>query len=74
MVRRLLFVVLVSIVPTETVKTQSAVSGYPGATWETVDPGRAGWSSEKLKEARRYFDALPDGSALVVEHGGDYGV
>ena len=32
-------------------------------------PRRSGWSSEKLAEARRYFDGLASGSAVVVERG-----
>ena len=67
--RRLLFIALVSIYATAAVGTQTGLREYPGASWDTIDAARAGWSIEKLGEARRYFDALPHGSALIVEHG-----
>ena len=69
MTPRLLLVALAAIAAATAVSTQQVAAVYPGATWETVDPGRSGWSVEKLSEARQYFDRLASGSALVVEHG-----
>ena len=48
---------------------QTPATTYPSAAWDKVDAARSGWSSEKLAEARRYFDGLADGSAVVIEHG-----
>jgi CubicO group peptidase (beta-lactamase class C family) len=44
-------------------------SRFPGATWEHVDPASAGWSPEKLAEAREEFDRSDFAAVLVVDHG-----
>jgi CubicO group peptidase (beta-lactamase class C family) len=50
-------------------RAQTPAPIYPAAAWEKADATRSGWSSEKLAEARRYFDGLASGSAIVVERG-----
>ncbi len=42
---------------------------FPGATWDTVAPGVAGWSSSKLEDARAFYSTLPAASVIVVDHG-----
>jgi CubicO group peptidase (beta-lactamase class C family) len=42
---------------------------FPGKTWEKAKPEQSGWSASKLDEARKYFETLPAGNALVVDHG-----
>ncbi len=42
----------------------------PGETWmRYADPGEAGWSNEKLAEAKTYWDALDSAAWMVVENG-----
>lgn len=42
---------------------------YPKAVWAKVDPGILGWSPEKLAAARRFVEALPPSSVVVIDHG-----
>ena len=42
---------------------------YPGETWERADPHGFGWSIQKLDDARRYLQAVPVGSVMVVDRG-----
>jgi CubicO group peptidase (beta-lactamase class C family) len=42
---------------------------FPGKSWEKASPDQLGWSVEKLEEARKYFETLPAGNAVVVDRG-----
>jgi len=43
---------------------------FPRRTWrQYATPEEAGWSSEKLEQARAYFDALDSAAAMVVYGG-----
>lgn len=42
---------------------------FPGNMWEVVKPDQLGWSPSKLEEARKFFEALPVGNAVVVDRG-----
>jgi len=43
---------------------------YPGKTWETVSsPESAGWSSEKLKEARDYSATINTAAVMIIHNG-----
>ena len=48
-------------------RAQTPAAIYPGAAWDKADA--VGMVGEKLAEARRYFDSLAAGSAVVVERG-----
>jgi hypothetical protein len=43
---------LLCCVPIAPAGAQNVVDRFPGADWEQVDPEAAGWSADKLKEAR----------------------
>jgi CubicO group peptidase (beta-lactamase class C family) len=42
---------------------------YPGATWARVPADRAGWSEDKLKEARAYAGTINTDAVMVVAGG-----
>ena len=49
---------------------QSATDRYPGSTWlKYATPEEAGWSSQKLQEAREHFDAIDSAAVMVVYDG-----
>jgi hypothetical protein len=50
--------------PTTQVKMADIV--FPEGTWETASPSEAGWSLQKLVEARQFFQALPASSMIGV--------
>ena len=37
--------------------------------WSLVDPVQLGWSVDKLAAARKFFEALPPASVVVIDHG-----
>jgi hypothetical protein len=45
---------LLSCVTTASVGAQNVADRFPETDWEQVDPVAAGWSAEKLKEARTW--------------------
>jgi CubicO group peptidase (beta-lactamase class C family) len=47
----------------------AAETMFPGETWETVDPEKAGWSKRGLKEAREQFRGMGSTALLVVHDG-----
>jgi CubicO group peptidase (beta-lactamase class C family) len=49
---------------------QNVVDRFPGADWEQVDPVAAGWSADKLKEARTWSHQIGSTAVIVVHHGG----
>ena len=69
MSRRYSALAVASTMAMAAVSAQNRPSAYPGASWQRVDASSLGWSTTKLTEARRYFETLAEGSALVVEHG-----
>ena len=42
---------------------------YPKEAWSKADPVLLGWSPEKLADARRFVEALPPSSVVVIDHG-----
>jgi len=47
-----------------------AIAQNPQKTWEQYEtPEEAGWSSEKLKEAKKLYDSLDAAAFMVVYHG-----
>ena len=49
---------------------QHATGRYPRETWlKYANPEEAGWSSEKLRQAREYFDTIDSAAVLVVYDG-----
>ena len=42
---------------------------YPGATWARVPAEQAGWSEEKLKEARAYSGTINTAAVMIVAGG-----
>jgi CubicO group peptidase (beta-lactamase class C family) len=42
---------------------------FPKGTWENASPSEAGWSLQKLEEARQFVQALPASSMIVVDRG-----
>jgi CubicO group peptidase (beta-lactamase class C family) len=42
---------------------------YPGAAWQKADPGKLGWSVEKLDTAFAYAKSLGPGGLMVIDHG-----
>jgi CubicO group peptidase (beta-lactamase class C family) len=42
---------------------------YPGSTWQSTSPEKAGWSTQKLKEARDYSQSIHSAAVVIIEHG-----
>ena len=46
------------------------VERYPGAAFETITPEAAGWSAEKLAEAKSWSQQIaPTAAVMIVQHG-----
>lgn len=46
------------------------VENYPGAAFETTTPEAAGWSGEKLAEARSWSQQIaPTAAVMIIQHG-----
>jgi CubicO group peptidase (beta-lactamase class C family) len=41
----------------------------PGATWDSVDPVKAGWSTELLAQARSWSAGIHSSAVMIVQHG-----
>lgn len=49
--------------------TQGSTDVFPGKVWIKATPEPSGWSTTRLKEARKYLDTLPPANLFVVDHG-----
>jgi CubicO group peptidase (beta-lactamase class C family) len=50
--------------------SSTIVENYPGATFETTTPEAAGWSVEKVAEARSWSQHIaPTGAVMIIQHG-----
>ena len=47
----------------------NAAGQFPGAQWEHAAPTQAGWSVERLAEARAYAEQFGSTSGLIIQHG-----
>jgi CubicO group peptidase (beta-lactamase class C family) len=46
------------------------VENYPGAAFETTTPEAAGWSTEKLAEAKSWSQQIaPTAAVMIIQHG-----
>jgi CubicO group peptidase (beta-lactamase class C family) len=49
---------------------QTIVENYPGAAFETTTPEAAGWSVEKLAEAKSWSQQIaPTAAVMIIQHG-----
>ena len=50
--------------------SHTIVETYPGAAFETTTPEAAGWSSEKLAEAKSWSQHIaPTAAVMIIQHG-----
>ena len=66
---RILSALLICVSAWAGVSRAAQPATFPGATWDHADPGRFGWSAEKLAAAWRLYDTYPPASVVVVNHG-----
>ena len=52
-----------------TSETHAVEVVFPGAIWEKAIPTEAGWSKQKLEQARQCFQSLPAASMVVIDRG-----
>jgi CubicO group peptidase (beta-lactamase class C family) len=46
-----------------------AAERFPAAAWERVDPGVAGWATERLARAEAWSKRIGSTSVMIVHHG-----
>ena len=56
-------------IATGKIAAQNSHVVFPGKAWEKASPEQLGWSPAKLEAARKYFETLPAGNAMVVDGG-----
>src|SRR6266446_6273542 len=50
--------------------SSTIVENYPGVTFETTTPETAGWSAEKLGEAKSWSQQIaPTAAVMIIQHG-----
>jgi CubicO group peptidase (beta-lactamase class C family) len=42
---------------------------FPGMAWAKASPTEMGWSTERLEEAKKFYDTLPPASLVVIDRG-----
>ena len=47
----------------------AAAGQFPGAQWDHVAPAQAGWSLERLAEAKAYAERFGSTSGMIIQHG-----
>jgi CubicO group peptidase (beta-lactamase class C family) len=56
--------------PARAEQPSGIVEHYPGAAFETTTPEAAGWSAEKLAEAKSWSQQIaPSAAVMIVQHG-----
>ena len=64
----LISLIFVSVAQGQTT-THDHTNVFPGETWAKAKPEELGWSTEKLREARKLFDTFPSANLVVVDRG-----
>jgi CubicO group peptidase (beta-lactamase class C family) len=62
-------VLVLCTIATGKIAAQTPQVVFPGKSWKKASPEQLGWSPAKLEEARKYFETLPAGNAVVVDRG-----
>jgi CubicO group peptidase (beta-lactamase class C family) len=51
-------------------RSSTIVENYPGVTFETTTPEAAGWSAEKVAEAKSWSQRIaPTAAVMIIQHG-----
>jgi hypothetical protein len=58
--------ILLSFTFAEAARAQTPKAIYPQTDWQVVSPEEVGWSKAKLEDAHKFFETLPEASAMVV--------
>jgi CubicO group peptidase (beta-lactamase class C family) len=66
--RRLLAICLLAMGITHAM-AEAPADHVPGTTWGSVDPVRAGWSTDLLKQARSWSASIHSSAVMIVTHG-----